>query len=164
MLCNLLLKIDLTVRNWKSPKPHFISNGKLKGCRVFVHTATLYYWYIILITLMHTVNSKLHLETQMFQHVLDQKNLVSLMYNVSELEKDISNTYFTSKWHWSMQVDFVCMSRSKKPSVLFIVLYITIKDKILLAFPFFYKQDLFKILRCTCYSTFTPLIYLGFLV
>lgn len=37
---------------------------------------------------MHTVNSELHLETQMFQHVLDQKNLVSLMYNVSELEKD----------------------------------------------------------------------------
>lgn len=46
---------------------------------------------------MHTVNSKLHLETQMFQRVLDQKNLVSLMYNVSELEKDISNAYFTSK-------------------------------------------------------------------
>lgn len=46
---------------------------------------------------MHTVNSKLHLEIQTFQHVLDQKNLVSLMCDASELEKDISNTYFTSK-------------------------------------------------------------------
>lgn len=94
---------------------------------------------------MHTVNSKLHLETQMFQHVLDQKNLVSLMCNVSELEKDISNTYFTSKWHWSMQADFICVATSKKPSLLLIVFYIMIKDKMLLAFPSFYKQDLFNV-------------------
>lgn len=113
---------------------------------------------------MHTVNSKLHLETQMFQHVLDQKNLVSLMCNVSELEKDISNIYFTSKCHWYTQVDFVCVSRSKTLSILFTVFYITIKDKILLASPFSYKPDLFKILRCTCYFTLTSQIYSALLL
>lgn len=112
---------------------------------------------------MHTVNSKLHLETQMFQHVLDQKNLVSLMCDASELEKDISNTYSTSKWHWSMQVDFVCMSRSKKPSVLFIVFYIMIKDKILLAF-LFPINTISKILRYTSYFTLISQIYSALLV
>lgn len=63
-----------------------------------------------------------------------------------------------------MQVDFVCMSRSKKPSVLFIAFYMTIKEKILLAFHFSYKQNLFKILRCTCYSTLTPQIYSTLLI
>lgn len=113
---------------------------------------------------MHTMNSKLHLETQMFQHVLDQKNLVSLMCNVSELEKDISNLHFTSKCHWSMQVHFVCISRSKTPSVLFTAFYITIKDKILLAFPFSCKQELFKILRCTCHFTLPSQIYSALLL
>lgn len=63
-----------------------------------------------------------------------------------------------------MQVDSVCISRSKTPSVLFTVFYITIKDKIVLAFPFSYKQDLFKILRCTCYFTLTSQIYSALLI
>lgn len=50
-----------------------------------------------------------------------------------------------------MQVDFYMHIKKQKTSVLFIVFYVVIRDKIIkyLMFPFSfsYKQDLFKILR-----------------